>query len=64
MVDLEGRALFIFSETNCFRRMCARISGHGRFETIILFLIIFSTIMLTQESPLLNPGSFQYKILI
>lgn len=43
------------SPTNKFRSICAKIVGHPYFDNFILFLILFSTILLTLETPLDPP---------
>ena len=39
------------------RRFAGKIVGHQHFDNVILFLIIFSTILLTLETPLDDPNS-------
>jgi hypothetical protein len=43
--------------------MCRKIVGHPYFDYLILFLIGFSTILLTLESPLDNQNDPRHKIL-
>lgn len=58
-LKLRGDSLFCLSPKNPLRLGCAAIAGHHYFENFILFLIVFSTIMLTLENPLDDPeGSF------
>lgn len=60
---LMGRSLFIFSPRNKCRRCVRDIVVSKVFEGVILFLIIFSTIMLAVESPLDNPNGLKLDIL-
>lgn len=43
--------------------MCADIVGHKNFDNTVLFLIIFSTILLAIEDPFENPKSQKKKVM-
>jgi len=48
---------------NGFRKICRNIVGHQHFDTFILLLIAFSTILLTLESPLADPQGQRQRVL-
>ena len=50
-----GKALYLFSGTNCFRRKIFKYVGSPKFEFIIMVLIIVSSITLALENPLHDP---------
>ena len=54
-IKLEGKALFVFSTENKFRVICKNLVQHQNFDNVILFLIAFSTILLTLETPRMDP---------
>ena len=54
-VILQGRSLFIFSKTNPIRLFLLKVVTHRAFDPFILFLILFSTILLTIDNPLNDP---------
>jgi len=56
-IELIGTSLLIMGPRNPFRALCAKIVGHSYFDTLILLLIAFSTILLALESPLMDPES-------
>ena len=60
---LEGNSLNCLSETNPFRAICHVITSHKRFDNLILFLIVVSTVALAFENPLSDPESTMLKIL-
>lgn len=51
------RSLFIFSYSNKLRKICIDLAKSQKFEYLILFLIIISSILLAMESPLDNSYS-------
>jgi len=57
IIDLVGNSLFIMGPENAFRALCAKIVGHPYFDSFILLLIGFSTILLALENPLDDPQS-------
>ena len=61
--DLVGRSFCLLGSGNCFRRLCYRITKFRFFEPFILFMIIFSTILLTLETPLDDPNSEKLSVL-
>ena len=56
-IKLEGRVLFIMGKNNPIRKLCRSIVANKLFDPFILFMIAFSTILLTLENPLDNPNS-------
>lgn len=54
-INLYGNSVYLFSGENNLRKVCSKIVGHPYFDSLILFLIGFSTILLTLESPLDDP---------
>jgi Ion transport protein len=57
MIQLHGRSLWIFENTNCIRVLCARIVSWYYFDNLIVFIIIISTVNLSLDSPLNDPNS-------
>jgi hypothetical protein len=57
IIDLVGNCLFVMSPENPFRMLCAKVVGHPYFDTLILLLIGFSTVLLALENPLDDPQS-------
>ena len=55
VVDLYGRSLFLLGTKNCFRNLCAKIVNYRHFDNFIIVMILFSTLLLTVESPLDDP---------
>lgn len=55
--------MMIMSDTNRFRVTCSKIVGHSNFDNFVLFLIVFSTILLAIEDPFEFPGSKKKAIL-
>ena len=53
----------ILNNDNKFRVFCAKIVGHEKFDSVVLFLIIFSTILLAIEDPYENPLSMKKAVL-
>jgi hypothetical protein len=60
---LPGNSVYLFSGDNCIRKVCSKIVGHPYFDSLILFLIGFSTILLTLESPLDDPQGQRGQVL-
>ena len=52
VIIVEGKSLGCFRPENKLRRFCHRIVAYPQYDNIILGLIIFSTILLTFDSPL------------
>mmetsp|Transcript_2584 Transcript_2584/g.3507 ORF Transcript_2584/g.3507 Transcript_2584/m.3507 type:complete len:1836 (-) Transcript_2584:287-5794(-) len=48
---LVGISLGLFSPENSFRKFCCRIVRNSHFENVILFCIIFSSILLACDGP-------------
>lgn len=49
--------MILMDKNNKFRIACAGIVGHPNFDHFVLFLIVFSTILLAIEDPFENPDS-------
>jgi len=43
------------NEDNSFRVACSKVVGHQQFDNCVLFLILFSTILLAIEDPFEYP---------
>ena len=56
VIPLEGNSLFVLKPTNKVRLYLSYVVGYKYFDTFILFMILFSTIMLTLDNPLDNPN--------
>ena len=54
-LTVEGMSLYMMSPENPIRKFAVMLVGHQHFDNIILFLIVFSTLMLLVESPLNDP---------
>lgn len=54
---IEGRSLFILGKNNRFRLFINKVISHKLFDPFILFLIIFTTLTMTLDSPLNDPAS-------
>ena len=61
--DLEGKSLFFLSQKNCFRIMVARVVKQQWFDSFILILILFASILLTLENPLDNPDGMKITVI-
>ena len=48
--------MFVFTPDNSFRKIVAKIVFNRFFDPFILFLILFSTILLAIDNPLDNPN--------
>jgi lysylphosphatidylglycerol synthetase-like protein (DUF2156 family) len=57
ILTVHGKSLWFMGPDHPIRRASVMIVGHEYFDNIILFLIVFSTIMLVLESPLMDPNS-------
>jgi len=55
-IQLNGKSLFMMGPKNKIREFCRKVVGHQHFDNLILFLIGFSTILLTLENPLDDPN--------
>lgn len=53
----------IFKEKDAFRVACSKIVGHEKFDDIVLFFIIASTVLLAIEDPFEFPGSKKKAVL-
>lgn len=62
-IILDGKSLMLLSPDSKFRLFCTKIVGHQYFDSFILFLIGFSTILLTLENPLDNPDGQKAHVL-
>ena len=51
IIKMLGKSIFLFSKTNCFRRVCYHIVKHPWYDNIVLLLIAISTILLTLDNP-------------
>ena len=54
---VTGKSLYLLGPENPIRKGAIKIVGHQHFDNVILFLIIFSTLMLVLETPLNDPNS-------
>jgi voltage-dependent calcium channel L type alpha-1D len=59
-----SKTLYLFGPDNTFRSMCANLISHPKFDTTILAIIVFSSIVLAVDNPLLNPDSGFAKALL
>lgn len=62
-IGLQGTSLFLFGPRNPLRKISTMIVFHPKFDPFILFMIIFSTILLTLENPLDDPNGEKMQIL-
>ena len=53
----------LLKNDNKFRMYCANIVGHSNFDNVVLFLILFSTVLLAIEDPFEYPHSLKKNIL-
>ena len=53
----------MLNDKNKFRIYCAKIVGHSNFDNFVLFLILFSTILLAIEDPYEYPLSTKKAVL-
>lgn len=60
---MEGKTLNIFTVDSGFRRLCYNIVNHDKFNGILLFAIILSSVVLALESPLIDPKSQLFLII-
>ena len=60
---MHGLSLFCLPKTNGMRKMCWVIATNKWFDTIILFLIVFSTFTLAVETPFDDPEGQKIEIL-
>ena len=51
------KTLYLFGPDNIFRSSCANVISHPKFDSTILCFIVFSSIVLAVDNPLLNPES-------
>ena len=63
IIKLSGKSLFILSASNKLRQWCASIVTYRHFDNFILVMIIFSTLLLTLESPIDDPNSKKLEVL-
>jgi voltage-dependent calcium channel T type alpha-1G len=56
-LELEGKSLNIFDETNKFRILLYKIVTHRFFDYIIISVIVMSAIQLALDSPIGDPES-------
>ena len=57
LMPLYGTSLFVLSVRNPLRRLCYTITSASHFDSAILFVIVFSSLLLTFEFPLNDPES-------
>ena len=55
-IQLSGRSLFFMDSNNWVRVKSSVVVGYKHFDNFILFLIVFSTILLTLEHPMMDPN--------
>ena len=58
-LNVEGKALFFMNPDHPVRKLSTRIVEQENFDNVILFLIVFSTLMLILETPLNDPDAPQ-----
>ena len=61
--DLYGNSCWILGEQNWFRIKCSLIVRHKHFDNFVLFLILFSTILLAIEDPYEKPGTVKVAVM-
>jgi len=59
----EGRSCFIFGQDNSFRRLCYKIAVSKAFDQVILFFILFNSLVMAVERPEIKDGSTERIIL-
>ena len=62
-IDLVGRSMLMFSETNIVRRICRRMVSHQHFDTCVHFLIFVSSFLLAYENPDDYKSSLEHQVL-
>lgn len=50
-IKMIGRSLFLFTKENCLRKICYHIVSHSWYDSVVLFLIAVSTVLLTLDNP-------------
>ncbi|CAF2224645.1 unnamed protein product [Rotaria magnacalcarata] len=60
----ENHSLYLFSPSNRLRKAFQRLLAQKSFDYIILFFIVFNSIILAMERPSISPESCERKILI
>ena len=55
VIALNGKSLGVLGEDNMIRKISANIVHNAKFEYFIMFLIVFSSMLLTLEGPYLDP---------
>jgi len=60
---LYGNSLWLLSPRNPFRMICSRFVSFRYFDSFILAMILFSTLLLTLENPLDDPDSTKREVL-
>lgn len=48
-IDLQGNAFCCLKPDNSFRLACAKITHWEHFDSLVMFLILFSTVLLCLE---------------
>jgi len=56
VIELTGRALIILGPNNRFRIFIMKMVLHKYFETFIISLIVFSTVLMAIDNPLNDPN--------
>ena len=59
---VEGASLGIFSASNKFRKLCAKVCQHLAFDILIIIMIIVSSCQTIFDSPLIDPNSTQMRL--
>ncbi|GFT95624.1 voltage-dependent T-type calcium channel subunit alpha-1H [Nephila pilipes] len=57
--EREDYSLFLFSKSNCFRRICCRIAENKWFDYTILIFIASNCVTLAMERPTIPPDSYE-----
>ena len=55
--EMEGYSLFVLGPKNKFRKLFKDLAFNSYFDGMIIFLIVFSSIMLCLDSPFNDPES-------
>lgn len=63
-IKMIGRSLFIFSKSNCLRRLCFYIVNHRWYDRAVFSLITISSILLTLDDPNMDPESKMAEVLL
>lgn len=61
-VPLKGNSLYLLKPLNPLRVFCANLTVHKYFERIVICFIIFSTLTLAFEEPMMDPNGDMMRI--